>query len=31
VASDRQLEHKEGIERAIPGKLFSRQWRVKVF
>jgi galactose mutarotase-like enzyme len=31
VNSDQQLEHKEGIERAIPGKVFSRQWRVKVF
>ena len=31
VGSDQQIEHKEGIERAIPGKLFSRQWRVKVF
>jgi len=31
VNSDQQLERKEGIERAVPGKLFSRQWRVKVF
>ena len=29
--SDQQLEHKEGIEKAVPGKVFSRQWRVKVF
>ena len=31
VHSDQQLEHKEGIEKAVPGKVFSRQWRVKVF
>ncbi len=31
VNSDQQLERKEGIEKAIPGKPFSRQWRVKVF
>ena len=29
--SDQQLEHKEGIEKCAPGKIFSRQWRVKVF
>ncbi|HEY4936232.1 MAG TPA: aldose 1-epimerase family protein [Puia sp.] len=31
VNSDQQLEHKEGIEKTAPGKVFSRQWRVKVF
>jgi galactose mutarotase-like enzyme len=31
VQSDQQLEHKEGIEKIAPGKIFSRQWRVKVF
>jgi galactose mutarotase-like enzyme len=31
VNSDQQLEHKEGIEKTTPGKVFSRQWRVKVF
>jgi galactose mutarotase-like enzyme len=31
VTSDQQLERKEGIERAVSGKPFSRQWRVKVF
>jgi galactose mutarotase-like enzyme len=31
VQTDQQLEHKEGIEKTAPGKVFSRQWRVKVF
>jgi galactose mutarotase-like enzyme len=31
VNSDQQLERKEGIEKAIPGKPFSRLWRVKFF
>ena len=31
INSNQQLEQKEGIERAVAGKLFSRQWRVKVF
>jgi galactose mutarotase-like enzyme len=31
VNSDQQLEHKEGIEKIAPGKVFSRQWRVQVF
>lgn len=31
VQSDQHLEHKEGIEKIAPGKIFSRQWRVKVF
>lgn len=31
VSSDQQLERKEGIEKAIPGKPFSRLWRVKFF
>ncbi len=31
VNSDQQLEHKEGMEKTAPGKVFSRQWRVKVF
>jgi galactose mutarotase-like enzyme len=31
VNSDQQLEHKEGIEKMAPGKIFNRQWRVKVF
>jgi galactose mutarotase-like enzyme len=31
VGSDQQLEHKEGIEKAVPGKVFSRLWRVKLF
>jgi galactose mutarotase-like enzyme len=31
VQSDQQLEHKEGIEKIAPGKIFSRQWRAKVF
>jgi galactose mutarotase-like enzyme len=29
--SDQQLERKEGIEKSAPGKVFSRQWRVKLF
>lgn len=31
VTSDQQLEHKEGMEKIAPGKVFSRQWRVKFF
>jgi galactose mutarotase-like enzyme len=31
VNSSQQLEQKEGIEKLTPGKIFSRQWRVKVF
>lgn len=31
VTSDQQLEHKEGMEKTAPGKVFSRQWRVKFF
>jgi galactose mutarotase-like enzyme len=31
VNSDQQLEHKEGMEKSAPGKVFSRQWRVKFF
>lgn len=31
INSNQQLEQKEGIERAVAGKVFSRQWRVKVF
>jgi galactose mutarotase-like enzyme len=31
VNSTQQLEQKEGIEKTAPGKVFSRQWRVKVF
>jgi galactose mutarotase-like enzyme len=31
ITSNQQLEEKEGIERTMPGKMFSRQWRVKVF
>jgi galactose mutarotase-like enzyme len=31
VDSDQQLEHKEGIEKTTAGKVFSRQWRVKIF
>ena len=31
VNADQQLEHKEGIEKAVSGKVFSRQWRVKLF
>jgi galactose mutarotase-like enzyme len=31
VNSNQQLEEKEGIERLGPGKVFSRQWRVKLF
>jgi galactose mutarotase-like enzyme len=31
VNSIQQLELKEGIEKTAPGKVFSRQWRVKVF
>ncbi len=31
VTSDQQLEHKEGIEKTAPGKIFNRQWRVKIF
>lgn len=31
VSSDQQLEHKEGIEKTVQGKVFSRQWRVKLF
>lgn len=31
VNSNQQLEGKEGIEKIAPGKVFSRQWRVKVF
>ena len=31
VNSNQQLEQKEGIEKLAPGKIFGRQWRVKVF
>jgi galactose mutarotase-like enzyme len=31
INSNQQLDQKEGIERAVPGKVFSRQWRVKLF
>ena len=31
VNTTQRLEHKEGIEKAVPDKVFSRQWRVKVF
>ncbi len=31
VNSNQQLEAKEGIEKLSPGKVFSRQWRIKVF
>ncbi len=31
VSSDQQLEHKEGIEKTVQGKVFSRQWRIKLF
>jgi galactose mutarotase-like enzyme len=31
VNSNQQLEQKEGIEKLSPGKLFSRQWRIKIF
>jgi galactose mutarotase-like enzyme len=31
VNSNQQLESKEGIEKISPGKVFSRQWRVKLF
>jgi galactose mutarotase-like enzyme len=31
VNSNQQLEYKEGIEKISPGKVFSRQWRVKLF
>jgi galactose mutarotase-like enzyme len=31
VNSNQQLEQKEGIEKLGSGKIFSRQWRVKVF
>jgi galactose mutarotase-like enzyme len=31
VSSNQQLEQKEGIEKLAPGKIFSRQWRVKIF
>jgi galactose mutarotase-like enzyme len=31
VNSDQQLEHKEGIEKTAAGKIFSRQWRIKLF
>lgn len=31
VDSNQQLEGKEGIEKSAPGKVFSRQWRVKLF
>ena len=31
INSSQQLEQKEGIEKTAPGKIFSRQWRVKVF
>jgi galactose mutarotase-like enzyme len=31
VNSNQQLEQKEGIEKLSPGKLFSRQWRIKTF
>lgn len=31
VNSNQHLEQKEGIEKLTPGKIFSRQWRVKVF
>jgi galactose mutarotase-like enzyme len=29
TGSDQQFEHKEGLEKLAPGKVFSRQWRVK--
>lgn len=31
INSNQQLEQKEGIEKLSPGKIFSRQWHVKVF
>ena len=31
VNSNQHLEQKEGIEKLAPGKIFSRQWRVKIF
>jgi len=31
VNSNQQLEQKEGMEKMAPGKMFSRQWRVKVY
>jgi galactose mutarotase-like enzyme len=31
VSSNQQLEQKEGIEKSAPGKVFGRQWRIKVF
>jgi galactose mutarotase-like enzyme len=31
INSNQQLEQKEGIEKLSPGKVFSRQWRVKIF
>ena len=31
VNSNQQLEQKEGIEKLATGKIFSRQWRVKIF
>jgi galactose mutarotase-like enzyme len=31
VNSNQQLEAKEGIEKISPGKVFSRQWRIKLF
>jgi galactose mutarotase-like enzyme len=31
VNSNQQLEQKEGIEKLSPGKLFSRQWNIKIF
>ena len=31
VNSNQRLENKEGIEKASPGTMFSRQWRVRLF
>jgi galactose mutarotase-like enzyme len=31
VSGNQKLEEKEGIEKSAPGKIFSRQWRVKFF
>jgi galactose mutarotase-like enzyme len=31
VDSNQQMESKEGIEKSAPGKVFSRQWRIKLF
>jgi len=31
VNSSQILDHKEGIEKLMPGKTFNRQWRVKLF